>query len=67
MGLKRIFWKTADRIEIWCTTTFKYNPRQQALEIKQDLFPDPITTEAIDKALGLNNHDNNDNRQDISR
>ena len=57
MGLKQFLWKTADRLEIWCTNTFNYNPKQRALELKQDLLPDPVKREAMDKALGLKNYD----------
>ena len=57
MGLKQFLWKAADRMEIWCTNTFNYNPKQRALELKQDLLPDPVKTAAMDKALGLKKHD----------
>ena len=57
MGLKQFLWKTTDRVEIWCTKTFNYNPKQRALELKQDLWEDPVKTEAMNKAIGLKKHD----------
>ncbi len=55
MGLKQRLWKWSDRIEIWCTQTFNYNPRQRALELKQDLLHNKKIDDAINEALGVNN------------
>jgi hypothetical protein len=50
-------WVMSDRVDIWCKEKFNINPKQRALELKQDLNPNKRINHAIDTALGIQTDD----------
>ena len=55
--LSKLVYDLSDRLSIWWMALTGYDPKQKALELKQDYATPKRINTAIDKALGLNDND----------
>ena len=55
--LSKLIYDLSDRLSIWWMALSGYDPKQKALEMKQDYATPKRINRAIDTALGLNDND----------
>ena len=55
--LSKLIYDLSDRLSIWWTALTGYDPKQKALELKQDYATPKRINIAIDEALGIDKND----------